>query len=101
MAGRRSLSSRWLFCTLAGSDQQLHQVIVDFAAAGLDDEDIFVAHRLADLDTRLAHAELGEVDFGRRDAEVGADGFGELGVGRPGEEDDVAHHLCSRYVREL
>lgn len=40
-------------CDLAGvyHDEQLHQVIVDFAAAALYDVDIFSSNRLADLDT--------------------------------------------------
>lgn len=30
-------------------DEQLHQVVVDFARAGLNDVDIFATHRLADF----------------------------------------------------
>jgi len=68
-------------------------VVIDLAAAGLHDEDIFLAHRVPDLDAGFADREFGEVDLGRRDAKVGANGLGELGVGGAREEDDIADHL--------
>lgn len=39
-------------------DEELHEVVVDVAASGLEDEDVLLAHGLADLHARLAIGEL-------------------------------------------
>lgn len=86
----------------AQSDEQLHEVVIDLAAAGLDDVDILVADAVSDLDSGLSIHELVKDDVGRGDAEVGADVLGELRVGGPAKDDDVADHcewierVCSR-----
>jgi len=69
-------------------------MVVDFSAAALHNEDIFLSNALAYYDLRFAYAEFREVDLGGRDAEIGADCFGQLGMGGSGEDDDVADHLC-------
>ena len=69
-------------------------MVIDLPAAALHNEDIFLAHALADLDTSLAHAELGEDDLGGRYAEVGADLLGELRVRASREKNEVANHRC-------
>jgi hypothetical protein len=78
----------------AQGDEELHEVVIDLAAAGLDNVDILVANAVADLDPSLSISELLEFDVGRRDAEVGADVVGELGVGGATEDNDIAHHVC-------
>lgn len=43
---------------LTEHDEQLHQVVVDGAASGLDDEDVLVTDAVADLDVGLLVGEL-------------------------------------------
>lgn len=74
-------------------DEEFHEVVVDSAASALHDVDILLSHRLAHFHPRLAHAEFGEVDVGGRDAEMGADGVDEAGVGGAREEDQITDHL--------
>lgn len=52
-------------------DQQLHQVIVDVAAAGLDDEDVLVADGFGDLDVDLAVGEVLDGAWRQGDVEPG------------------------------
>jgi len=68
-------------------------VVIDLAAARLDNVDILVANAVADLDPSLSIGELFQFDVGRRDAEVGADVVGELRVGGATEDNNVAHHV--------
>jgi hypothetical protein len=82
----------------AQGDEELHEVVIDLAAAGLYDVDILIAHAVADLDPSLSISELLEFDVGRRDAEVGADVVCELGVGGATEDNNIPHHVCC--VRE-
>lgn len=63
-------------------------------AGALDDEDILASDAVADLDAGLPDAELGEVDFGWRNAQVCADLLRELRVGGAREEEDIANHDC-------
>lgn len=55
---------------LAGrdEDEELHEVIVNVAASGLDDEDILVADGLGDLDVDFAIGEL--LDCARRERHI-------------------------------
>ena len=48
-------------------DQQLHQVVVDRRAGGLDDEDVGAADVLVDLEEDLAVGEVVEGDLARRE----------------------------------
>ena len=82
-------------------DQELHEVVVDLSAAGLDEEDIFASNRFAYLDTSLAHGELAEIYSGRWDAEMIADCVGKGGMGASSKDDDVAHHGCGGLVDML
>jgi hypothetical protein len=81
-------------CSLAcaQSDEQLHEVVVDLAAARLHDVDILVTDTVANLDTSLTVRELLQLDVGGRDSEVGADVLGKLRVRGTAEDDDVANH---------
>jgi hypothetical protein len=87
-----SSRARGLAC--AQGDEELHEVVIHLAAAGLDNVDIFVANAVADLDPSLSIGELLQFDVGRRDAEVGADVVGELRVGGAAEDNNVANHVC-------
>jgi hypothetical protein len=60
--------------SLAGTqhDEQFHQNLIDFACAGGDDEDVFIADTLLDLHGRLAVAELAEDGLALGHAETGA-----------------------------
>jgi len=51
-------------------DEQLHDGVVDLGAAGLNDEDVFLAHAREDADACLAVGELSKLGIGRRHAEV-------------------------------
>jgi hypothetical protein len=86
-------------CSLAcaQSDEQLHEVVIDLAAARLHNVDILVADTVANLDPSLAVGELLQLDVGRGDSEVGADVFGELRVRGTAEDDDVADHCGCVY----
>jgi hypothetical protein len=57
-----STRRRGLACR--NKDEELHEVVVDVAAAGLNDEHVGVADRLCDFDVDLAVGEL--ADNGRR-----------------------------------
>jgi len=72
-------------------DQQLHQVVVDLAAARLDDVDVLAAHRLADLDARLEVAELLGHHLAQVHAQPVDDALRQVGVRRPAEDLDVGH----------
>ena len=76
----------------AQSDEQLHEVVVDLAAARLHDVHILVAHTVTDLNPSLTISKLLQLDVGSRDSEVGADVLGELRVRGTAEDDDVANH---------
>ena len=58
--------------------QELHQVLVDRAASGLDEEDVGAADRLVVADVGLAVGELARRDGAELDAEVLGDRRGEL-----------------------
>ena len=82
--------------TCAQSDEQLHEVVIDLAAAGLNNVDVLVADTVANLDASLAISELLQLDVGGRDAEVSADALSELRVRGTAEDDDIADHgVCS------
>lgn len=67
--------------TCAQHDEQFHEDFVDFAASRCDDENVFAAHTLLNLDRCLAVAEFTEDDSARRDSETGAYRFCEGGMG--------------------
>ena len=77
-------------------DEKLHQVVVDLAAAGLNDEDILASDRVHDLDASLSYSELAEKDVCRRNTEVIADSLGELGVRATAQNNQIAHHADGR-----
>ena len=66
--------------------QQLHQVLVDRLAAGLDDEDVGAADRLVVAAVRLAVRERLELDLAELDAELLGDPLREVGVRAAGED---------------
>jgi len=68
-------------------------VVIDLAAARLDNVDILVANAVANLDPSLSIGELLQFDVGGWDAEVGADVVGELRVGGATEDNNVADHV--------
>jgi hypothetical protein len=74
-------------------DEQLHQVVIDLAAAGLDDEDILSSDRVHDLDASLSDRELAKQDVCRRNTEVVADCLGKLRMRAAAQNDQIAHHL--------
>lgn len=83
------------------SDEKLHQVVVDLAAAGLDDEDVLSSDRVHDLDASLSDSELAEEDVCRRNTKVVADCLGQLGVRAASQNDQIAHHVdCGSVCRE-
>jgi len=84
--GRGSLAGR-------DGDEKLHQVVVDLAAAGLDDEDVLASDRVHDLDASLSNSELAEKDVCRRDTEVIADCLGQLGMRAASQNDQIAYHV--------
>ena len=59
-------------------DEEVHQGIVDFSSAGLDDVDIFTPDRVLDLAAGLADRELGEETVARRNAQDVADAVDQL-----------------------
>jgi hypothetical protein len=82
-------------------DEKLHQVVVDLAAAGLDDEDVLPSDRVHDLDASLTYSELAEEDVCRRNTKVVADCLGQLGVRAASQNDQIAHHVdCGSVCRE-
>jgi hypothetical protein len=82
-------------CGFAGrdGDEKLHKVIVDLAAARLDDEDVLSSDRVHDLDASLSDSELAEENVCRRNTEVVADCLGQLGVRAAAQDDQIAHHV--------
>lgn len=74
----------------------LHEVVVDLPTTRLNDEDILAAHRLLDLHARLAHGKFAQEDLSRRDAEVVADGLGELGMAAAAQNHEIADHGGAR-----
>ena len=69
-------------------DKQLHEIVVDVVAGGLDDEHILAAHRLKHRDRALAVGKLGDVRIAKRSVQRRTDGLGQSGVGVPGEDLD-------------
>jgi len=67
-------------------------MVIDLAAAALDDEDIFPADALLDFNARLANCELAQQNLRGRNAEMVADGSRELRVRVPAEHDNVSDH---------
>lgn len=63
----------WILRVLTKHDEQLHQVVVDGAASGLDDEDVLVTDRVANLDVGLPVGELCQLDLARGDTEASTD----------------------------
>src|SRR5207245_810506 len=62
-------------------DEQLHQVLVDRRARGLDHEHVVAAHRVLDLDVDLAVREVAQAGIGELDVKDLGDTAGELRVG--------------------
>lgn len=79
--------------TLAGRDhdEKLHDAVIDFLAAALDNEDILIASRGTQIDAGLAVAELGQLACGRLSPESVADGLGEKRVRGTGKDLDLPH----------
>ena len=79
-------------------------MIVDLAAARLDNEDIFASDRLLDLNTSLSYCKLSEENFCGWYAELVADSLDELRVRAAAQHNHVANHcekwaLAGRVVR--
>lgn len=88
-ARRRSLACR-------DEDEELHEVVIDVAAAALEDEDVFFAHGLGDLDARLTVGELAHLTLSKRDVQPGiAQRYGlKCTCGRPrGRSSPLGHGL--------
>lgn len=67
-------------------------MVVDLAAAGLNDEDILSSDGIHDLDASLSYSELAEQDVCRRNTKVVADCLGQLRVRAAAQDDQVADH---------
>jgi hypothetical protein len=63
----------WILRVLTEHDEQLHQVVIDGATSGLDDEDILVTDRVANLDVGLLVGELCQLNLAGGDTEAGTD----------------------------
>jgi hypothetical protein len=57
----------------------------------LHDEDILVAHRSLDLDTRLSVGELSKLDLVRLSAELLADGIGQDWMAEAAKDTGATH----------
>jgi hypothetical protein len=79
-------------------DEQLHQVVIDLAAAGLDDEDVLSSDRVHDLDASLSDRELAKQDVCWGNTEMVADCLGQLGMRATAQNDQIAHHLVKSRV---
>ncbi len=75
----------------AGQDEQLDEAVVDAAVDALDDEDVHVAHAAANLDARLAVAELGQLARRQLRPKPVGDAAGQLAAGAPGKQARVSH----------
>jgi hypothetical protein len=62
----------------------------------LHDEDILVAHRSLDLDTRLSVGELSKLDLVGLSAELLADGIGQDWMAKAAKDTGTAHGDCRR-----
>jgi len=67
-------------------------VVVDFAAARLDDEDIFASNRLLNLDTSLSYSKLSEENFSGWYAELIAYRFDQLRMAAAPNNHHIANH---------
>src|ERR1700712_2680682 len=67
-------------------------MIVNLAAARLDNKDIFASNRLLDLNTSLSYCELSEENFCGWYAELVADSLDELRVRTAAQHNHVADH---------
>ena len=74
-------------------EAELHQVAVDQrGTGGLDNEHVIAAHVVADFNAQLAIAEGGCQSRSKLTAEVVANGFGQLGIGRTRDNLEIAEH---------
>ena len=74
--------------TTAGVDhnQQLHEVVVDGAAGGLDQEHVAAADRLAEVDGNFAVGELLAGDVAQFKTHCIGDALGQSGIGIAGKQ---------------
>ena len=92
--GRQPTSDPRCGPALARGDQnkEFHHSIVDLATAALDDIHVAVASGFIDVDLSLTIAELGELAFGRCNAETIADGMRECRMRSASKELHASKH---------
>ena len=81
--------------TLEGVEHEaeLHQVAIDQRGTGrLDNEHVITAYVVTDFNTQLAIAEGGCQSRSKLTAEMVANGFGQLGIGRTRDNLEIAEH---------
>ena len=84
-------------------DEQLHQVVVDGLAGGLDNENVAAAHRFVDGYGDLAVGEGGDIAVAQSQAQLAADAFRKGLVCVGGEYLDlfsVCNHFMYLYISE-
>ncbi len=84
-------------------DAEVDKVVVDLAAARLDDIDILSTDRVLDLKTALADRKLGKDSLACCNAEGVTDGLDQLRVRLPAEDHDIACHCwrCCRLISSV
>ena len=85
--GRSSLAS-------SNHDKELHHTIIDLRTPTLNDEDILVSDRGADLHACLAIRKVSKLAFCGRSAQSSTNRLCQKGVGSPREYLDTAHDEC-------